>query len=424
MCPNPSCARLLAPGERCVCGGLRIGSLFTGTGALDMAAQSVVGGTVAWYSDVKPAAVALLAHRYPGVSNLGDITELFPVDRGPDLPLDAMDPARWLPVTVDIPPVHIVTFGWPCQPHSSAGLRLGEDDPRALLPHVVRGIAHLRPRILLGENVARVTTNGELRRAVRALAALGYVGTWRCGTAADEGAPHKRDRVALVAVRADALADTLGFLVRDEPGGGGRSGRAGSGVAGDDGAAGAAGLTLLPTPTVNDSRGGRNATAGRSNPDSQHHSGWTLSDVAYAGRIGDVTLLPTPRASDGKHGGPNMSTSSGGLTLPAEAVRSAASWGVYAAAIARWEHVLGRPAPDPTMPSPRTGGPHLSPWFVEWMMGLPAGWVCDVPDLAPRPSGWRNAALSLLGDGVVPCQLAAGFRHGLLALAERLERAA
>ena len=48
-------------------------------------------------------------------------------------------------------------------------------------------------------------------------------------------------------------------------------------------------VQLLPTPTVQQ---GRNATSGRSNPDSEHHNGWTLQDVAFAG------LLPTPRAQD------------------------------------------------------------------------------------------------------------------------------
>jgi DNA (cytosine-5)-methyltransferase 1 len=55
----------------------------------------------------------------------------------------------------------------------------------------------------------------------------------------------------------------------------------------------------------------------------------------------------------------------------------------------------------------------LAPAFVEWMMGLPQGWVTDVPGLAPRPAGERNAMLSLLGDGVVPAQLAHGYRLAL-----------
>lgn len=50
----------------------------------------------------------------------------------------------------------------------------------------------------------------------------------------------------------------------------------------------------LPTPTVADSRGTRNATSGRTNPDSAHHTGTTLNDLAFSGE-----LLPTPTAADG-----------------------------------------------------------------------------------------------------------------------------
>ena len=74
------------------------------------------------------------------------------------------------------------------------------------------------------------------------------------------------------------------------------------------------------------------------------------------------------------------------------------SWGDYATAITRWEQVLGRSAPDPTEPS-RTGKPQLSPRFVEWMMGLPEGWVTDTPIS-------RAQQLRALGNGVVPQQAA------------------
>lgn len=69
-------------------------------------------------------------------------------------------------------------------------------------------------------------------------------------------------------------------------------------------------------------------------------------------------------------------------------------WGPYAAAIARWETVT-RPAPRPTDDAGR-----LSPLFVEWMQGLPPGWVTDTPGLG------RPAQLTVLGNGVVPQQAA------------------
>jgi DNA (cytosine-5)-methyltransferase 1 len=89
--------------------------------------------------------------------------------------------------------------------------------------------------------------------------------------------------------------------------------------------------------------------------------------------------------------------------LPAEfAAQYDGTWGDYAAAIARWE-ALTRPAPPPTQPS-KKGTPQLSPAFAEWMMGLPAGWITDVPGVT------RNEALRLAGNGVVPTQAAAALR--------------
>ena len=75
----------------------------------------------------------------------------------------------------------------------------------------------------------------------------------------------------------------------------------------------------------------------------------------------------------------------------------AARFGQYADAIARWEPVVGRAAPDPTDDKRR-----LNPEFVEWMMGLPKGWVTG-------PLVKRGAALKALGNGVVPQQAAAAI---------------
>lgn len=74
------------------------------------------------------------------------------------------------------------------------------------------------------------------------------------------------------------------------------------------------------------------------------------------------------------------------------------NWGVYEAAIRRWEAVLGRATPHPTQPG-NHGRPVLAPAFVEWLMGLPEGWVTELP--LPR-----TAQLRALGNGVVPAQAA------------------
>lgn len=153
-------------------------------------------------------------------------------------------------------------------------------------------------------------------------------------------------------------------------------------------------VQMLPTPTVADSRGTRNATAGRSETASATvNTGWTLSDVVYDGQI--QSLLPTPRASDGEKGGPNQGGSSGDVMLPA-AVQPE-RFGKYAAAVHRHEHAYGLAAPDPTEPG-RNGKPRLSPAFPEFMQGLPPGWLTDVVA--------RKDALKLAGNGVNPRQAA------------------
>ncbi|MDQ3576050.1 MAG: hypothetical protein M3443_00255 [Actinomycetota bacterium] len=84
----------------------------------------------------------------------------------------------------------------------------------------------------------------------------------------------------------------------------------------------------------------------------------------------------------------------------------------YEPAIRRWEQHLGRLAPDPTTTGRR--GQVLNPAFVEWMMGLPAGWVTDLP--IPR-----TAQIKALGNGVVPAQAAHAVSHLLADLAALLD---
>lgn len=112
-----------------------------------------------------------------------------------------------------------------------------------------------------------------------------------------------------------------------------------------------------------------------------------------------VTLLPTPRASDGEKGGPNQHGSRGDLTMPSACQPQ--RFDAYAPAIERWERLL-RPAPDPTEPNDR-GGRRLSARFVEWMQGMPDGHVTDI-------GLTRVQQLRILGNGVVPQQAAHALR--------------
>lgn len=364
---------------------MRIGSLFSGYGGLDMAVRAALGGgDVVWHCDKKPASLTLLRHRYPNV----------PVH--PDMRF-----VHWGRVE----PIDVLAGSWPCQPFSSAGKRLGEADHRALWPTVHSAIRQLRPAIFFGENVARIASNGELRRVARSLAALGYVGAWRVLRASDVYASHRRERCFVVAVDPAAIANRRGLPELPELDGRAISGQQGArgrhplrrGARREDR------LTLLPTPTQSMTTGA--GTSGRD-------GGLNLQTA--------ITLLPTPSAS-------NYGTNQGGAAGRVGPVRESldtmarkerlSEWGNYAEAVARWGCAIDREAPAPTQLGTK-GQPQLSPRFVEWMMGLPAGHVTDVPGLT------RNQQLSLLGDGVVPQQGAAAFTFLLGHLAQRLAVAA
>lgn len=350
-------------------GRLLLGSLCTGYGGLDLACRDTLGTRTAWVAENDPHAARVCRARFKA-PNLGDIKTI-----------------DW----TTIQPVDVLTAGYPCQPFSHAGKRRGADDPRHIWPYIAEGVRHLRPRLIVLENVAGHLTKG-FGEVVGTLAAMGYDATWGCVRASDAGGCHQRKRVFIVAAdtedqrrerqwvarrRWDGLEDS-GDASADtdssRPQGRGRPVAAAQGgvepllptptaadgerrsltyCRGNPTLIGA--LKLLPTPTVQQ---GRNATSGRTNPESEHHDGWTLNDVAFADK-----------------------------------------WGDYAAAVARWEPIIGRPAPSPVDPKGR-----LSPVFVEWMMGLPLGWVTSL-DMA------RSQQLKILGNGVVPQQATLALHH-------------
>lgn len=181
---------------------MRIGSLFSGAGGLDMAVEAVFGGEVIWQCEMDKAASKVLAYRYPCAPNLGDIT--------------AVD---WS--MVETPDV--LCGGFPCQDVSAAGKRAGiKDGTRSGLWSVFADIIDiLRPPIVIIENVRGLLsakahrnlepdpatlgdgTDGPVLRAAGAvlgdLADLGYDAQWTTVAAGDVGAPHRRERVFILA---------------------------------------------------------------------------------------------------------------------------------------------------------------------------------------------------------------------------------
>jgi len=80
------------------------------------------------------------------------------------------------------------------------------------------------------------------------------------------------------------------------------------------------------------------------------------------------------------------------------------TWGKYGSAVHQWAEVQGVPAPAPTFINEK-GERRLNVAFAEWMMGLPDGWVTDVPGLS------RAQQIKAIGNGVVPAQAGAAIKE-------------
>jgi DNA-cytosine methyltransferase len=444
---------------------LTVGSLFSGAAGLDRAVESVLDARTAWHAEIDPAACKVLAHRYPDVPNLGDVTGI-----------------DW----ATVPPVDVICGGSPCQDVSHAGQRRGmrAGTRSGLWAAMCDAIDIIRPALVVWENVRGVLSaeadsamepcagcvgdadDGAVLRAlgrvVGDLASIGYVGRWHGLRAADVGAPHGRFRVFVVAWDANSAAGRLGDRL-GPPAGAGRSGEGEarsavrgivggpSGATADPDDAGLEGhgrlhgrtsrrtvrlgstqsqpcsrrqctsdhsrtvpqpgtdysslpnavMELLPTPSVSDGTGGH-----------RNRSGDRKDELLLPGIV--LTLLPTPMGAErqrveegidatGHWSRPGSSRQLGDSARGDATELSGASTNPR---FARWEHVLGRPAPAPTELAPR-GGQRLSPRFVEWMLGWPDGWVTDVPGIS------RNDALKICGNGVVPQQAAEALRRML-----------
>lgn len=371
----------------------RIGSLFSGYGGLDLAVEYFFDARTVWHCQYDPEdphqyAAAILAHHWPSVPNLGDITQV-----------------DW----DQVEPVDILTGGFPCTDVSLAGKRAGLNDQTrsGLWAHMARAIAALQPRLVVIENVRGLLSadahgnvepctwcvgdaDGEpVLRALGAvladLAGLGFDAEWLGLPASAVGAPHERYRIFILAWPANAQGPRLEDRREGRPGraveaalhaeGVGR--RGGPGV--DDGLGAAFGGAA---PADADQLGAHRPRARRAGWDEPADDGVAAADPESVGR-GEGRSEPARlgRGPDAPLGG-------------------APDWGVYEPAIRRWEHVTGRPAPRPTDDRGR-----LHPRFVEWMMGLPDGWITGIQAPAGMtPSKVRNAQLKAGGNGVVPQQ--------------------
>lgn len=302
---------------------MQILSLCSGYGGLDLVVEKFFGAETTYWSETDSAAAKVMTARWPDASPLGDLTKLNPHE---------------------LSDIDIVCAGFPCQPFSTAGLRKGMDDERAIFQYIGDIIGVLRPRVIVLENVQGILTRGAGTSVVGTLAYHGYMCRWTVVRASDAGAPHRRARWFCLAQPADtdsASSETWSNSRRDseqprqEPLG-----------------------HSLSTADTSSERHGRQQDLGL---------------VAQLDRREEETKDKRQR--------PRQESE----------YRSETDFGQYAPAINRWEHIIGRPAPPPVVDG------NLSALFVEWMMGLDEGHVTDIITK-------RTPALRLLGNGVCPPQ--------------------
>jgi DNA (cytosine-5)-methyltransferase 1 len=279
---------------------MKIGSLCTGYGGLDLAVETFFNAEMIWCAENDKNASMLIKERF-NKPNLGDIKEI-----------------DW----AVLEPIDILTAGYPCQPFSHAGYRKGENDERHIWPHILKGISILRPKIIILENVRGHLSLG-FKEVLGDLSKNGYDAKWRVVRASDVGAPHQRARLFIV-----AYSINCGCTHRNSIG---------------------------SEPTFSEFE----------------------VDGCFTHSNCDACQKPrrTTLCLQGK-----------GRGLQSRKNKRQA----------RNEHRFSSSMDKQTVPDPLDQG-RLNVKFVEYMMGLPVGWVTDL-DLS------RANKLKMLGNGVVPQQ--------------------
>jgi DNA (cytosine-5)-methyltransferase 1 len=273
---------------------MKIGSLCTGYGGLDIAVEAVFNAKTVWTSEIDKYASALIKERFC-VPNYGDLKTI-----------------NWNKVE----PIDILTAGYPCQPFSNAGYRKGTDDERHIFPYILEAISILRPRYAIMENVRGHISLG-FKEVLKGLAEVGYDAKWRIVRASDVGAPHRRERLFIIAYPKSGGAGSESFGISQEN----------SGISCCD-----------------------------------------CKDLQHSHTTGErCSLVRNNKRPQGNQGQSQ--------SIFVELVKA-----IYTQAV------------PPTLDQGK-----LNPVFVEYMMGLPKGWVTDL--------GFSRAQqLKMLGNGVVPQQ--------------------
>jgi len=159
---------------------VRIGSLFSGIGGLERGLERAGVGRVIWQVERDPFCRDVLARHWPDATRYDDVRSVG---------------------SANLAPVDVVCGGFPCQDVSVAGRGAGLDGARSgLWGEYRRIVAEMRPEAVVVENVSALVARG-LDRVVRDLVQLGYEVEGSRIRADDVGAPHRRERLFLLARR-------------------------------------------------------------------------------------------------------------------------------------------------------------------------------------------------------------------------------
>lgn len=155
------------------------GALFAGIGGFDLGFERA-GIKTLWQVELNDYCRKVLAKNFPNAERFYSVTTSGEHD--------------WV-----LPKVDIVSGGFPCQDISVAGKGAGINGKRSgLWSEYARLVGELRPKYIVVENVAALLARG-MGRVLGDLAALGYDAEWECLRASDFGAPHRRERIWIVA---------------------------------------------------------------------------------------------------------------------------------------------------------------------------------------------------------------------------------
>jgi len=317
---------------------LKIGSLCTGYGGLDMAVEAYYGAETVWVSEFDKYASKVIEARI-NKPNLGNLKVI-----------------NW----AELEPIDILTAGYPCQPFSHAGLRKGVEDERHLWPYIKTAISTLRPSHVILENVRGHFGLG-FREVLSDLASIGYDVRWTLIRASDVGAPHRRERLFILAYPNS---------------------------------------TRWPRTEPSDFQAQQPWDSGNNSYEYTYTDGQRCylgqnygNEVEYQGQSQLITSRLVETITTNTNGNTRTQSRRASSQLRAEGVglRARAHKG-QTRPKSRFSFEMDKER----IPTPLDQG-KLNVKFVEYMMGLPDGWVTDI-DLS------RAQMLKILGNGVVPQQ--------------------